>query len=113
MRFGCLVNETGGQAGVTDKFSAGGNFHNGVEVYPPERDARIWRRRPEGDEDLPASVEAHARGADDILERSLFEHLSPLTPSQECVRPDYNTGIHTPEPRRIKELIRFPLRGQA
>ena len=68
------TGQPGAEHGLGDEFAVGGNFHHRIEVDAAEHDAGIDRRRTQRQEDLLATVQAYAGGADGVLEGALLGH---------------------------------------
>ena len=66
--------QAGAQHGLGHQFGARRDLHHRVEVDAAEHDAGIHRGRAQGEKDLLAAVQAHAGGADHVLEGALAQH---------------------------------------
>ena len=69
------LHERGAERRLADVRGAGGDV-DGLQVGAAEHDAGIDRRRPQHHQHLFAGVQAHAGGADGILEGALSQHES-------------------------------------
>ncbi len=71
---GRAAAQAGAQHGLGDQVGARGYFDHRVEIDAAEHDAGIHRGRAQGEEHLLAAVQAHAGGADHVLEGALAQH---------------------------------------
>ena len=70
------VHQGGGQARVADVVGPGGNLDRLFQVDPSEHDTGIRQGRPQCHVNLLPRMDAHARGADDVLQGALSYHFS-------------------------------------
>jgi hypothetical protein len=77
-----------GQPGVGDRLCANGNVHRLGQVHPAEHDAGIRLRRPQGQLDPLAAVQAYPDGTGQGLEGALLEHLPILVARCSPYLPD-------------------------
>ena len=74
-----VLDQGGGEAGIAHIQRTGGDIHRHGEVGAAKNDAGVRGRGAQGQVDLVTGVQADARGADDIFERTLPDHRpSPL-----------------------------------
>ena len=73
-RLGALAGQTGAEHGLGHQVGAGGDLDDGIQIDATEHDAGIDRCRAQGQEDLVATVQAHAGGADHVLQGALLGH---------------------------------------
>ena len=70
-----LTHERGRQARVGHVLRTGTNLDGLGEIDAAENDARVDRRRAQGEINLLARVQPDSRGTDDVFEGTLFDHL--------------------------------------
>ena len=79
---GAVPHQGGAQRRLAHVLGARGDVHRFVEVGAPERDAAVGGRRAQHHQHLLAGVQAHAGGADRVLEGSLLEHARVMRACQ-------------------------------
>jgi len=69
------VDQRGGETRVADVLRTRMQFDGRIEVGTAEYDARIRRRGTKRHVHLVTGMETDARGANDVLERALLDHV--------------------------------------
>ena len=91
-----FVDQHGAQLGLADQMGLGLDLDRGRQVDAAEHDAGVGRGRAQGHEHLFAAMQAHAGGADDILQCALLNHAVILT-AHRCMkdkfRPENDIGL--------------------
>ena len=75
---GRAAGQAGAQRGLGDQLGLRGHFHHRVQIDAAEHDAGIDRGRTQREKDLLSAVQAHAGGADHVLEGALAQHRGSL-----------------------------------